>query len=123
MLNFRKGNTETVYFTGTENATLTAPYFLFTFTNRTTADVVSIMATNVSTTGRYDKFSLAVNIYFANYDTGFWEYAVREKASNSDMTLTGTVVETGFMFLRAATDFEPTEYSGQSNAFTVYDGQ
>lgn len=123
MINLRKGNTETVYFTGTEKATLTAPYFLFVFTNRSTNDQVKVMATNTSTTARYDKFSLAVNTYFSNSTEGFWEYAVREKAVDTDQTETGTIVETGYMVLRPAADFAPTEYSEQSNAFKVYNGE
>ena len=123
MINLRKGNTEVVYFTGTEKATLTAPYFLFVFTNVLTSDIVKVMATNTSTTARVDKFSLVVNTYFSTSTNGFWTYSIREKASSSDMTVSGTEVEKGYMYLKAATDFEPTEYEGQSNAFKTYNGQ
>lgn len=123
MINLRKGNTEVVYFTGTENITLTAPYFLFIFTNRTTQDVVKVMATNTSTTGRYDKFSMAVNTYFPDATEGFWGYEIREKVNVDDMTVAGTVVEQGYMYLRAATDFEPVAYDEQSNDFKTYNGQ
>jgi len=122
MINLRKGNTEVIYFTGTEKATLTAPYFLFVFTHRTTGEIVKVMATNVSTTERYDKFSLVVNTYFSSSTDGFWLYSIREKASSSDMTVSGTEVETGYMYLRSATDFAPTEYDEQSNDFKTYNG-
>ena len=122
MINLRKGNTETIYFTGTENTTLTAPFFLFIFTNRTTEDVVKIMATNTSTTARYNKFSTVVNTNFADATEGFWDYEIREKADNTDMTIAGTVVETGFMYLRPATDFTPVEYAGTDNDFKTYNG-
>lgn len=122
MINLRKGNTENIYFTGTENATLDNPYFLFIFTNRVTSDVVKFMGTNTSTTERYDKCSMVINTYFADATEGFWNYDVREKASNSDMTISGTIVEQGFMYLRPATDFEPTEYADQTNTFKTYNG-
>jgi hypothetical protein len=122
MINLTKGNTEIVYFTGTEKATLTNPYFLFIFTNRITLDTVKVMATNTSTTDRYDKFSLIVDDYFDGETDGFWEYEIREKASNVDMTVAGTIVETGYMVLNPAVAFEPTEYAEQSNEFTTYNG-
>lgn len=122
MINLRKGNTEIIYFTGTENATLDNPYFLFIFTNRVTLDVVKFMGTNTSTTERYDKCSMVVNTYFTDATEGFWDYDIREKASNSDMTIAGTIVEQGFMYLRPATDFEPTEYADQTNTFKTYNG-
>jgi len=123
MINLTKGNTETIYFTGTENATLVAPYFLFIFTNRTTEDVVKVMATNTSTTARYDKFSMVVNTYFTDATEGFWDYEIREKASVVDLTVAGTVVETGYMYLRPATAFEPVAYDETDNDFKTYNGQ
>ena len=122
MINLRKGNTEIIYFTGTEKATLVNPYFLFIFTNRTTLDVVLFMGTNTSTTERYDKCSMVVNTYFTDSTEGFWDYDIREKASNVDMTIAGTVVEEGFMYLRPASSFAPTEYTDQSNTFKTYNG-
>lgn len=123
MINLTKGNTEIIYFTGTEKATLTAPYFLFIFTNRATKAQVLVMATNTSTTERYDKASVVVNTHFSTSDLGLWQYEVREKASSSDMTIAGTVVEEGFMYLRPATAFAPTEYTAVNNEATQYDGQ
>lgn len=122
MINLTKGNTQVIYFTGTEKITLTAPFFLFIFTNRVTLDVVKVMATNTSTTTRYDKFSMVVNTYFTDAVEGFWEYEIREKASNVDMTVAGTIVEEGFMYLNPATAFSPTEYDDQLNTFKTYNG-
>lgn len=120
MINLRKGNTETIYFTGTEKATLTNPYFLFIFTNRATKAEVKIMTTNISTTARYDKASVVVNTSFSSSDPGLWSYDIREKASNMDMTVAGTIVEQGYMYLRPATDFAPTEYTSVDNTFKQY---
>lgn len=122
MINLRKGNTETIYFTGTEKATLTNPYFLFIFTNRATKVEVKLMVTNTSTTERVDKATVVVNTSFGSSDPGLWSYDIREKASNVDMTVAGTIVEQGYMYLRPASDFEPTEYSGQDNEFKQYNG-
>ena len=122
MIHLQKGNTETVYFTGTEKALLTDPFFLFVFTNRITLDVVKVMATNTSTTLRYDKFSLVVNTYFSDADNGFWEYEIIEKALADDLTVTGNVVEIGYMYLKAATPFAPTENDSQTNTFVTYNG-
>lgn len=123
MINLRKGNTETIYFTGTEKATLTAPKFLFTFTNRETLETVIIPITNTSTTARYDKSSLVVNNYFSASTTGFYTYSIREFTGTYPSSPTyGVVVETGYMYLNPATDFEPTEYAEQSNAFKTYNG-
>lgn len=120
MINLRKGNTETIYFTGTENATISAPYFLFVFTNQTTSDVVKVMATNTSTSARYDKFQLAVNTYFSSSTEGFWVYSIYEKELVDDMTVAGNIVEEGYMKLSPATAFSPVEYSGQSDQFKTY---
>ena len=87
MLNFTLDDTQEVYFTGTENATISDPYFLFVFTNKITEEVVKVMATNVSTTARYDKFSLNVNDYFVTSTLGMWGYNIYQKSSSSDMTL------------------------------------
>ena len=122
MINLRKGNTEIIYFTGTENITLPSPYFLFIFTS-SNADKVKVMCTNTSTTERFDKSSVVVNTYFTDKPEGLWRYEVREKADNTDMSVTGTVVEQGYMYLRPATDFAPTQYSGQTNDFKTYAGQ
>ena len=122
MINLTKGETEVIYFTGSEKATLTNPFFLFIFTNRITGEVVKVMATNTSTTLRYDKFSMAVNTYFADVTDGFWQYEIRQKADDEDMAVTGTIVETGYMYLNPATAFEPTMYDGQSNTVITYNG-
>jgi hypothetical protein len=123
MINLTKGLTQDIYFTGSEKITLTNPYFLFIFTNRITSEVVKFMATNISTTLRYDKFSLVVNTYFSTSTTGFYDYEIREKASISDLAVTGTIVESGYAYLNPSTAFTPTIYTGQSNTVTVYNGE
>lgn len=123
MIVLRKGNTETVYFTGTEKATLTDPKFLITFTNRETLEVVIVPVTNISTTARYDEGSIVVNTYFSTSTTGFYEYSIKEYTGTYPGSPTyGVVVETGYMYLNPAVDFTPTEYDDQSNTFKTYNG-
>jgi hypothetical protein len=123
MINLTKGNTEYIYFTGTEKALLVNPFFLFVFTNRITLDVVKVMVTNTSAFARYDKGVINVDTYFTGKDEGLWSYAVYEKASNVDLTVAGNIVEIGYMNLIAETVFTPVEYSEQNNNFVTYDGQ
>lgn len=122
MLNLTKGSTQTIYFTGTELATISDPYFLFVFTNRITEEVVKFNITNTSTaTDRYDKFSLVVDDQFEDATTGFWDYEIRQKATSVDVAVSGTIVETGYMYLSDTAEVV-SEYSEQDNDFKTYDG-
>ena len=120
MINLTKGLTETIYFTGTEKATIDNPFFLFVFINRVTLDVVKIMATNNSITGRYDSFAITVNNYFNLKEEGFWSYTVHQKVLVTDFTVAGLIVEEGYMFLNPSVEFEPTKYTEQNNNFVTY---
>lgn len=129
MINLTKGQTETIYFTGTEFSVLeentgTAPKFLFTFTNRETGEIVIVPITNTSTTERYDKGSIVVNTYFSTSTTGFYTYSIREFIGSYPASPTyGAVVESGYMYLNPETEFEPTAYDEQINTFKTYNGQ
>ena len=62
----------TIYFTGTEQAVITDPYFLFVFTNRATGDEVKVVVTNTSSSeNRYDK-GVVDGVIFNTFDTGLW---------------------------------------------------
>lgn len=123
MIHLKKGITQNVFFNASQNCVLTNPFFLFVFTNRITQDVVKFVATNTSTTLRYNKFSLVTNTRFQTAEEGFWTYQVYEQASSSNTNITGlNNVENGFMYLRPSTTFEPTEYDKQSNNFVTYNG-
>ena len=110
-------------FTGFELATLTNPYYLFVFTSAT-EEVIKFVASNISTTNRFQKIQLSTTV-FANAETGTWRYRIREQLSpsNTDESLSGGIVEEGFMYLDNYTTFAPTEYSEQSNEFKTYDGE
>jgi len=116
-------NTETVlYYTASEKKTLTAPYYLFVFTHRETEELVIFVCTNNSTTLRFDKSNITVNNYFADSSTGLWKYEVyeQESSTNTDIDLTGNLVESGYMKLNAETVAEPTYYEEQDNTFKTY---
>lgn len=121
MINFTKGNTETIYFTGSEKATIDNPFFLFVFTHRITLDVVKLMATNQSITGRYDSFAFTVNNFFDLKEEGFWSYAIFQKVLSTDFTVSGLIVEEGYMYLNPSIKFEPTKYEEQNNNFVTYE--
>ena len=123
MLNFTKNNVELVYVTANENATYTTTFYLFSFVNKITLEVVEFIEVNISTIKRFDKFEIDVNSNFNNSTLGFWGYEIYETTSNTDFTKTGKIVEIGFMTLSPASVTLPTEYTQQSNEFKVYNGE
>ena len=123
MIVLTKGDFKNIYFTGSESALLTNPYFLFIFTNRVTQEVVKFVITNESTLKRYDVFVLDVDSKFANSETGMWTYQIYEQLSSTNTDPTGlNMVEDGYMYLNSAITFEPTTYNEQSNTFITYNG-
>jgi hypothetical protein len=124
MIVIAKGQTTPIYITAKENLDNPANFVGLFFTNRVTQDVVSFMFNNISTTDRYMKMSLVVNTYFANAELGFWTYKAYQTPTNNINTIdTDSIpVETGLMYLSAASGFEPTKYSGQNNTFVTYNG-
>lgn len=123
MIVLTKGESQIVYFTGTENCLLTNPYFLFIFTNRVTQEVVSLVFENLSNSSRYDMIDISVADYFEDSETGFWTYDIYEQTSPSDTTTAGkNKVETGLMYLHPAETYEPIQYDEQDNTFKTYNG-
>ena len=123
MIVLTKGESQVVYFTGTENCLLTNPYFLFIFTNRVTQEVVSLVFENLSNSSRYDMIDISVADYFEDSETGFWTYDIYEQTSPSDTTTAGkNKVETGLMYLHPAETYEPIQYDEQDNTFKTYNG-
>lgn len=123
MIVLTKGETQNVYFTGTENCLLTNPYFLFIFTNRVTGEAISFITMNESTSARYDYFSLIVNDQFEDSETGFWTYDIYEQSTPNGTSPTGkNKVETGLMYLHPVDTYNPIEYDEQDNTFKTYNG-
>ena len=123
MLHLTKGTTATIKYTASELATITLPRFLITFVHRATKKKVSINLQNNSTAPRFDMSEIVVNDYFANEAEGLWDYTAREKADANDVTETGTICETGYMYLHPATEFAFTIYDEQVNTFEIYNAQ
>ena len=122
MIRLTKGETQIIYFTGTENALLLDPYFLFVFVNRVTQETIKFVATNTSITDRVDSFSLVINSQFEDSELGLWSYFIYEQASSSGTDTAGkNLVEIGFMNL-SGVEFAPTSYNEQSNIFLTYNG-
>ena len=124
MIVLTKGETQTIYFTGTENCLLTNPYFLLNFTNRITQEVILFGAENESLTARYDAVTIEVNKVFGNSETGFWTYDIYETDTlMGDLSIVGlNKVEDGYMYLNPETPFEPIKYNEQDNSFITYNG-
>ena len=116
MLHLTKGNTENIYFTGSEINLPLYPLYNFRFDNRLTNEVVLINdQNNLSNTGRYQKVQIIVDDYFLDKTTGLWAYTIYDEDLNQ--------VEIGYMYLHESTNFEPTQYSQQSNIFVTYNGK
>lgn len=127
MVVLTKGSTGSIVVTLDELKTLASPYYLFTFRNMTTEEVVSFVLNSTADLSqykyRYNKFNITVNTYFANTPEGFWYYKIYEQSSssNTDTSLATGLVEEGYMKLKPATTYAPTEHS-MSNTYTVYEG-
>lgn len=118
MLNITRDTTTDIYFTGSEQALLTDPYWLIIFTNG--ANEVKAVFTDTSVSkNRYNKVAVNANI-FSNFDNGLWRYDIYEQASSSGTSTSGkNKVESGFMYLHDDA-FNPTEYEGQDNTVVTY---
>lgn len=123
MLHIYKGVDNNLIFTGLELAVLTAPKYLFTFTSHNDK-IVTFVGTNISTKSRYQKI-LVLKKIFDNQDCGTWRYTVREQASatNKDVSLSGGIVEQGFMYLQDLTGCADNVYTDQCNEFKTYNGE
>ena len=68
---------------------------------------------------RYQQFEIDTED-FENEDTGFWTYEIYEADVNDEPT--GSVLESGYMYLNPEIAFEPTKYDEQNNSFITYNG-
>lgn len=126
MIVITKGTEEDYYFTGSELATLTNPLFLFIFTHRTTQEEVRLITFKLpATTKRYDTISIQADVDFLNSSEGFWTYDVYETLVNNAQQSIANLnkVESGLMYLKPASNYEPTKYDEQDTSFTTYNGQ
>lgn len=99
MLVLEKLTSKSWYLTLTEKVTISNPYFLFVFTNRTTSVETAIILTDVSThTERYNQFDVTEGTTFS-LDAGEYEYQVYAQTSstNTDPSLANELVESGVL--------------------------
>ena len=99
MLVLEKLTSKSWYLTLTEKVTISNPYFLFVFTNRTTSVETAIILTDISThTERYNQFDVTEGTTFS-LDAGEYEYQVYAQTSstNTDPSLANELVESGVL--------------------------
>jgi hypothetical protein len=123
MLTLTKGQTQSITYTATELAVLVNPFFLFVCTNNVTENIVKFVATNISTSPRYDRSTIVVNNHFANENAGLWSYQIFEQASSTNTNQTGlNMVEEGYLQLLQTVDPDVV-YNGQVNTFKTYSSE
>lgn len=115
MIQLIKGTTANVILTLTEKQLISAPNYLFVFTNRTTNYDVKFILVNAKDLSlykeRFNKFSIKVDSYFSNKLNGQWDYSVYEQTSSQNTDVTGlNLLESGVMILSEAETIY-TEYS------------
>lgn len=99
MLVLEKLTSKSWYLTLSEKVTISNPYFLFVFTNRTTSVETTIILTDVSThIERYNQFDVTEGTTFT-LDAGEYEYQVYAQTSstNTDPSLANEIVESGVL--------------------------
>jgi hypothetical protein len=110
MLQFKQSDTSaSIILTLTEFATISGPHYLMSFTHVLTREVVSFVlpAEESLFPARYNKFTINPSVLFTGKQPGEWHYEVREQASdsNTDISLSGSIVEYGKLMLDRETDF------------------
>lgn len=111
-----------------ELKTLINPYYLFRFIHVETKQVVSLIrASNLDESlfpERYNQFSIATVTSFLNKPTGEWHYTVYEQASssNTDPTLSTSLLELGKMRLLPAAEYELAGMYDNPTTFKAYNG-
>lgn len=120
MIHITKGIDQTILFTGSDLSVLENPNFLFIFTS-SNEKVIKFVKPNISNTKRYNEVSITKNL-FKKGEPGTWRYIIREQESetNTDISLSGGIIEQGFMYLHEQVVDESCEYNGNCNEFKSY---
>lgn len=130
MIVINKGQNNTIVVTLDEKRTLTAPTYLFKFTNDVTGTAVRFIAANQSAyTYRYDQFLITETSGTINLTSGvielspagFWSYVIYEQTSTTslDEKLSTGVVETGKVKV-IGTSESPSVYDPGINTYIAY---
>lgn len=131
MLVIYKNTNNTLIVTVTEKQTLTAPYYLFVFTNDVTKQTVSFIQSNISEhTNRYDEFLITETNGTPNYSSGVveflplgsWSYDIYEQDNNTNFNpaLATSKLETG-MAKVIGTNETYSRYTGQDITYKVHE--
>lgn len=128
MILWQKGDGEQLLtVTLKEKQTLDEPYFLFVFEHVETFEKVKFIKAPGSDESnykdRYNQWTIDVDTVFLNAPVGEYEYYIYEQASssNTDETLTTSMVEQGKMLLKPETAFDYTGYN-PATTYVQYEG-
>lgn len=128
MLNFGGANTtQNFVVTLTERVSINNPYFLFVFEHVTTKQVFKFVLNSANDLSaypdRFNQFQINVPTLMSSAPEGDYRYSVYEQASssNTDVALTGALLEVGQMKMNVLPDRTYTKYN-QSQSFKVYNG-
>ena len=128
MLNFGGANTtQNFVVTLTERVSINNPYFLFVFEHVTTKQVFKFVLNSANDLSaypdRFNQFQINVPTLMPSAPEGDYRYSVYEQASsnNTDVSLTGALLEVGQMKMDVLPDRTYTKYN-QSQSFKVYNG-
>lgn len=128
MLQFKQNDTAVaIILTLTELTTLSAPFYLFSFTHVLTKDVVAFVKSDEDDESdypaRYNQFTIDPETTFAGEQPGEWHYRVFEQdnADNLDPTLATGLLESGKMILDRTEDFAFELYDSPTS-FKTYNG-
>jgi hypothetical protein len=119
MINLVKGQTQRIFFTATELATIPTPYFLFVVKCLSTNKVVKFVAQSVTTTDRSDSCDITTNTNFATANEGLHAYTIYQKSAPNDLTESGVILERGYIRIYPASAFNYTEYQNPDNTYTT----
>lgn len=127
MLQFKQDATSAeLILTLSEKVSINDPYYLFVFTHVLTKSSIIFIKSEGDddsvSQGRYNRFTINPSVVFLDQPTGEWHYKIYEQASstNTDLSLTGAVLEYGKMRLDRATDFAFVRYN-ETTAYKAYD--
>lgn len=126
-----RGQANTLYFTLTEKATLTTPYYLFVFENEITGQSKTFRMTDLSSyTWRYNKFTLTETDSTNDLTTGVvtlspagdWSYTIYEQSDANNLTVANTtsIVEKGKIKVIGTDTVTFTKYS-TDRTYNVYE--
>jgi hypothetical protein len=128
MLLLTQGTTSNIIVTLTEKVSGAYTHYLFVFTNKQTAKVVTVIKAIADDLSlyqyRYNEFSINETVFNGELP-GMWSYSVYQQSSatNVDPAQAGVRLETGFLRLLPAEEFTYEVYEdNEGEEFKAYNG-